>query len=136
MTNLEKALRQLGYTNFRVIIDEELCAYTKTGVTTYAASSNEAELQFYNVVEWTLENGETSQSRNDFPVEYDVVGPVVELLMLREDRNKKLADCDWTQSRDVNLSNDSDWTTYRQSLRDITNTYTSIYNVVWPTEPS
>ena len=41
---------------------------------------------------------------------------------LRNYRNKLLADSDWTQSRDVTLSNDSDWKTYRQALRDITKT--------------
>jgi len=41
---------------------------------------------------------------------------------LRTERNKKLAETDWTQGGDVPLtySNDADWATYRQSLRDIT----------------
>tara|TARA_R100000231_G_scaffold137168_1_gene113233 strand:+ start:29 stop:250 length:222 start_codon:yes stop_codon:yes gene_type:complete len=45
-----------------------------------------------------------------------------EMNALRNYRNKLLEDCDWTQSRDVTLSNDSDWKTYRQALRDITKT--------------
>ena len=54
---------------------------------------------------------------------------------LREVRNAKLAETDWTQSRDVTLSNDSAWQTYRQALRDITDTYSDLDSVVWPTKP-
>ena len=54
---------------------------------------------------------------------------------LRAERNAKLAETDWTQSRDVTLSNDSAWQTYRQALRDITDTYSDLDSVVWPTKP-
>jgi len=54
---------------------------------------------------------------------------------LREVRNAKLAETDWTQSRDVTLTNDADWATYRQALRDITDTYSDLDSVVWPTKP-
>ena len=54
---------------------------------------------------------------------------------LRTERNKKLAETDWTQSRDVTLSNDSAWATYRQALRDITDSATSLDDVTWPTKP-
>ena len=58
---------------------------------------------------------------------------------LRTTRNKLLAESDWTQSRDVTLSNDDDWKTYRQSLRDITKDLTTVDDVnkvTWPTKPS
>ena len=58
-----------------------------------------------------------------------------ELNLLRAERNTKLAETDWTQSRDVTLANDADWATYRQALRDITDTYTSLDDVVWPEKP-
>lgn len=58
------------------------------------------------------------------------------LEQLRMQRNKKLRNSDWTQNRDVVLSNDAEWTTYRQALRDITNTYQNVDDVVWPVEPS
>ena len=54
---------------------------------------------------------------------------------LRAERNKRLAETDWTQSRDVTLSNDSAWVTYRQALRDITDSATSLDDVTWPTKP-
>ena len=58
---------------------------------------------------------------------------------LRVIRNKLLAECDWTQSRDVTLTKDTDWKTYRQSLRDITKDLTTVDDVdkvTWPTKPS
>jgi hypothetical protein len=54
---------------------------------------------------------------------------------LRIVRDKKLAETDWTQSRDVTLTNDAAWATYRQALRDITDTYSDLDSVVWPTKP-
>ena len=54
---------------------------------------------------------------------------------LREVRNQKLIQTDWTQSRDVTLSNDADWKTYRQALRDITKDYKSLEDVKWPEKP-
>ena len=48
-------------------------------------------------------------------------------------RNKKLADCDWTQLGDVNLTADckTAFTTYRQALRDA-----DMLNPVWPDVPA
>ena len=62
--------------------------------------------------------------------------------LLREERNRKLTETDWTQYRDVSLSNDSDWKTYRQALRDLPSTASptldeqgNLTNVTWPTKP-
>ncbi len=62
--------------------------------------------------------------------------------LLREERNRRIAETDWTQNRDVTLSNDSDWQTYRQSLRDLPSTASpeldengQLTNVTWPTKP-
>lgn len=62
-------------------------------------------------------------------------GSEYKLSELRKERNIKLTETDWTQYRDVTLSNDTDWKTYRQELRDITKTYKSIDIVKWPTKP-
>lgn len=57
---------------------------------------------------------------------------------LRRYRDKKLAESDWTNVQDspVTGSKLTEWQTYRQSLRDITDTYSNIQEVVWPTKPS
>ena len=61
--------------------------------------------------------------------------PAVALNDLRLVRDAKLAETDWTQNRDVTLSNDADWKTYRQALRDITKDYKSHDTVKWPEKP-
>ena len=57
--------------------------------------------------------------------------------LLRRERNKKLAQSDWTQSPDSPLtdSQKTSWATYRQALRDITDSATSLDAVTWPTKP-
>ena len=56
-----------------------------------------------------------------------------DLEALREERNLLLAETDWWASSDLTMT--SAQTTYRQALRDITNTYSSLDDVVWPTKP-
>ena len=58
------------------------------------------------------------------------------MIYLRQRRDALLMACDWTQSRDVTLPNDSDWQTYRQSLRDLPANTSDPKNPTWPTKPS
>ena len=58
----------------------------------------------------------------------------MDLNSLRGYRNGKLAETDWMANSDVTMSDA--WKTYRQALRDITNTYKNEREVVWPTKPS
>jgi len=53
----------------------------------------------------------------------------------REKRNTLLSESDWTQARDVSLTNDSDWIAYREELRNIPQTYSTPEEIVWPTKP-
>jgi len=62
---------------------------------------------------------------------------------LREERNQKLLNCDWTQSADSPLSSDkkTEWASYRTQLRNFPATLnnTTVVNTAnwnWPTEPS
>ena len=55
------------------------------------------------------------------------------LELLREERNKILAESDWMANSDVTMSDA--WKTYRQSLRDITKDYKSLDDVKWPEKP-
>ena len=57
-----------------------------------------------------------------------------ELNNLREDRNSKLAETDWMSLPDAPTMSDA-WKKYRQDLRDITKTATSLDDVKWPTKP-
>ncbi len=60
----------------------------------------------------------------------------VDLDNLRRERNKLLVESDWTQLPDVPEELKNSWQSYRQALRDITNTYSSLRDVVWPTQPA
>ena len=64
--------------------------------------------------------------------------------LLREERNRLLAETDWRASSDLTLS--TEWKTYRQQLRDLPKTSTpkligdtnslDMTSVDWPTKPS
>lgn len=56
-----------------------------------------------------------------------------DLAALRAERDQLLAETDYLALSDNTLS--TEMTTYRQALRDITNSYTSLDDVVWPTKP-
>ena len=60
---------------------------------------------------------------------------------IRQDRNQRLYECDWTQLDDnkLSLSKKGEWTEYRQALREVpTNNsgVTHLNEVVWPDQPS
>ena len=63
----------------------------------------------------------------------------------RVERNKRLSDCDWTQTNDCQLSETKiqEWKVYRQALRDLPETTTPSFDehrmyltdINWPTPP-
>ena len=53
---------------------------------------------------------------------------------VRNTRNNKLADCDWTQLPDAPVDAAA-WAAYRQSLRDISSQPGFPWDVQWPEEP-
>lgn len=55
---------------------------------------------------------------------------------IRADRDKRLAETDWTQTPDVPQETIWKWKTYRQDLRDIPQKQTDPNNITWPTKPS
>ena len=52
---------------------------------------------------------------------------------LRAERDRLIAQTDWWASSDLTMT--AEQTAYRQALRDITETATSLDDVVWPTKP-
>lgn len=52
---------------------------------------------------------------------------------LRAERDRKLAETDWWAVADRTMT--AEQTAYRQALRDITVSYSSLDDVVWPTKP-
>jgi len=64
---------------------------------------------------------------------YDELVAAEPMRLLRAERNQRLANTDWWASSDLTMTQDQ--IDYRQALRDITDTYTSLDDVVWPTMP-
>jgi hypothetical protein len=73
------------------------------------------------------------------PTEAEVNAKIAELQaaeplrLLREERNRLIAETDWWALSDMTMTQAQ--TDYRQALRDITDNYTSLDDVVWPTKP-
>jgi hypothetical protein len=53
---------------------------------------------------------------------------------VRNERNTRLAACDWTQLADATVDAAA-WAAYRQVLRDLPQTNPDPFNIVWPTTP-
>jgi len=53
---------------------------------------------------------------------------------VREQRDTKLKDTDWTQVADAPV-NKTTWATYRQALRDLPKETRFPWDMIWPTEP-
>ena len=80
--------------------------------------------QVWNVIELSTQEKQTIQDNKAASV--------------RADRNRRLAECDWTQLSDCPLS-DADkaaWSTYRQELRDIPGQSGFPWDISWPNTPN
>ena len=97
----------------------------------------------YSGLTW-LDSG-TPPSESEIDAEVTRLNNLEPMRLLRVERDKLLSACDWTQSRDITLSNDTDWKTYRQALRDLPASASpkldsdgdlDLSSVTFPTEPS
>ena len=97
----------------------------------------------YSGLEWL--DSSTKPTESELDAEVTRLTNAEGMRLLRLERNTRLTACDWTQSRDLILSNDDAWKTYRQSLRDLpasaspsldSNYDLDLTSVTWPTEPS
>ena len=128
MTDIATALTELG-------VDE----WVLRGEPTSEAEFNE----MFRKVTGADSNGSAIESDNpdDFGTTWSAVSAKkTELVnaepmrLLREERNRRIAETDWMGNSDVTMSDA--WKTYRQELRDITKSATSLDDVTWPTKPS
>jgi hypothetical protein len=61
----------------------------------------------------------------------------LDLNHVRGQRDGQLRGSDWTQLGDAALAGHTavEWATYRQTLRDLPQTYSRVSEVVWPNDP-
>jgi len=84
-------------------------------------------------------SGQDKPSESDFIAKYNELNTTEnqELRELRGERNAKLAETDWviTMHKELGTNIPTAWKTYRQALRDITDSATSLDDVTWPEKP-
>ena len=64
------------------------------------------------------------------------LGRQANLEELRQLRNRRLEETDWTQNPDVPEATREKWREYRQALRDITVNNSTVFGVTWPEPPA
>lgn len=76
----------------------------------------------YIAVDWTPEQIEQATAQ--------------QWINVRNDRDRRLQECDWTQLPDVPLTEEkkAEWVVYRQELRNVTN-QPDPFEIIWPTQP-
>ena len=118
----------------------------------------EALISLKPEAEWAVRGGNYSDiewldKNQSLPTEDEINAKIAELevaepaRLVREIRDRLLAESDWTQNRDVVLLNDITWKRYRQDLRDLpasasftpkldSNGNLDMSSVTWPLKPS
>ncbi len=127
MIHVARILEELGVTSYKLEgIPSTEAEFLDSFVKITGADEDEIEI--------------VSTDPNDFGVTWAQivaknaeVEPKEPLRILRIERDRRIAETDWWASSDRTMSQAQ--TDYRQALRDITNTYTSLDDVVWPTKP-
>ena len=83
----------------------------------------------------TLVRGETAYDKDGKEVSYKLsdVETRAKLMELRSERNRLMSETDWWASSDLTITDAQK--KYRQDLRDITKSATSLDDVKWPSKP-
>ena len=121
-------------------------ALTELGITEWVLRgepTTEAEFnEMFRKVTGADANGSAIESSNvaDWGTDWATVNAKAEELraaepmkLLRAERDRLIAATDWWASSDLTMT--AEQTAYRQALRDITSSATSLDDVTWPTKP-
>lgn len=127
MTTIASALTALG-------VDEWVLRGEPTNETEFAemyrkvtgTDSGGSAIESDNPADWGTTWAEVSAKK-------DELAAAEPMRLLREERDSRLAETDWWASSDLTMSTAR--TNYRQALRDITDSATSLDDVTWPTKP-
>ena len=100
----------------------------------------------YSGVNW-LDKSQTQPTEDEVNAKIAELKAAEPYKLLREERNKLIAETDWTQLKDIDLDiiRERNWKNYRQALRDLPSKSTpkldsngdlDMSSVNWPTKPS
>jgi len=77
----------------------------------------------------------TKYSVSDMGAEAKAVLDASQAQNVRAERDRKIAETDWTQGKDIPDNISTKWATYRQALRDVPAQTGFPWTVQWPTKP-
>ena len=100
----------------------------------------------YSGLEW-LDQIQTKPTEDELNAKVTELETAEPFRLLRIERNKLIAETDWTQLKDISLDSirEKNWKEYRQALRDLPNGSTpkldsygdlDMSSVTWPDKPS
>ena len=100
----------------------------------------------YSGLEW-LDKTQTKPTEEEINIKITHLKEAEPFRLLRVERNKLLAETDWTQLKDIDLDiiRERNWKNYRQALRDLPSNSNpkldsfgnlDLSSVNWPTKPS
>ena len=100
----------------------------------------------YSNLSW-IDSKQTKPTEDEINTEVTRLNNAEPMRLLRVERNKRLAACDWiiTMHKELGTNIPAAWKTYRQSLRDLPASASpsldasgelDLTSVTWPTEPS
>ena len=127
MTTIATALTELGITEW-VLRGEPTteAEFTTMFAKVTGADANGSAIESSNPSDWGTTWAEVSAKK----AELTSAEP---MRLLREERDRLIATTDWWASSDLTMTDAQ--TAYRQALRDITDSATSLEDVTWPTKP-
>ena len=130
-----------------------MTAYIKLSTQDYPRHAGDIEIDpagmaDYAHVEWVdppqidrnrqrMAEGKPKQVNGVWQMQW-VVTPIPDseqAVKVRADRNTKLAECDWTQGKDIPDAVSQPWAVYRQALRDVPEQAGFPWDVKWPEQP-
>lgn len=124
--------------SYIIFTSDAVIGRVKTDAAATATANNAQYVQDtfsnYTLDQLEVVNGAVvAKSQSDI----DAANITEEWRKLRVTRDDLLSACDWTQSPDSPLTDakKAEWRTYRQALRDITDT-SDPTNVTWPSQPT
>ena len=127
MTTVATALTELGVTEW-VLRGEPTteAEFTTMYAKVTGADANGSAIESTDPADWGTTWAAVSAKKTDLIA-------AEPLKLLRAERDRLIAATDWWSGSDLTMT--AAQTAYRQALRDITVTYTSLDDVVWPTKP-
>ena len=101
----------------------------------------------YDSIEWYSTNTEPLPTEDEVNAKVDELKSAEPFRLLRIERNKLIAETDWTQLKDIDLDiiRERNWKNYRQALRDLPsksipklndNGDLDMSSINWPDKPS